>query len=397
MFQSIRKQRYYKPLIWFIALILFAFLIWLGTTLVTNPKWFLGDDYVEYWAAGRLNLTGGNPYDPAQLHPLELQTGSIEGEAVMMWNPPWLLTLAMPFGALGYGLSRTLWLLLNVLIISISLIHIWILYGGSTDLRWLALTIGFTFAPILDGLKKGQTSALLLLGVVGFLYFTRHRKWWLAGISLAFLTVKPHVLFLFLLAVALWSVDRKQWRVILGFILTLFATTAIAWAINPDVIQQYILAIRTYPPANWATPTIGGFLRLIFGTGRFWLQFIPPLIGIIWLIYYWIRNRASWDWFEQTPILVLVSTLTAAYGWTWDQSVSIIAILQIALLMLPFQRNLSNILIVVSYVLIDFLALTIRGNQFWTLWLAPALLIWYLASKRIKKIPDLHTQKSTLE
>jgi len=271
-------------------------------------------------------------------------------------------------------------MVLNILFISISLNQIWILYGGAIELRWLAIAIGFAFAPILDGLKKGQTSALLLFGVVGFLYFTKQRKWWLAGLSLVLLTVKPHILYLFLLTVILWAVDRKKWNIILGFLITLIMTSAITWAINPDVIQQYFLAIQNYPPADWATPTIGGILRILFGFERFWLQFLPPLIGIIWLIYYWFRHRADWDWFAQTPLLVLVSTLTAAYGWTWDQSVSIIAVLQITVLMIPLQRNLSSAMIISTYLLIDILALTIRGNQFWTFWLAPALLIWYLVS-----------------
>lgn len=389
MLQSIRSQRFYKPLIWFLSIILFALLIWLGTELVTNPKWFLGDDFVEYWAAGRLNLSGGNPYDPTQLHPLELQTGSIEGEAVMMWNPPWLLTLVMPFGSLEYGLSRTLWLLLNVLLISISLNHLWILYGGVYELRWLAIVIGFTFVPILDGLKKGQTSALLLFGVVGFLYFTKQRRWWLAGISLVLLAVKPHILYLFLLAVVLWAVDRKQWKIILGFLFTLIATTAIAWVINPDVIQQYFVAIQNYPPADWATPTLGGILRIIFGIERFWLQFLPTLIGSLWLLLHWLKNKKNWDWLEQTPILILVSTLTTAYGWSWDQTVSIIAVLQIAIIPFPWVRNLSSVLIVSSYLVIDLLALIIRGNQLWSFWLAPALLIWYLVSKRILTNPEI--------
>jgi len=111
MFQSIRSHRFYKPVVWVISGVLFIFVFWLAMNMVTNPKWFLGDDFVEYWAAGKLNLAGGNPYDPGQLHPLEIQTGAIEGEAVMMWNPPWLLTLIMPFGVFEYGFSRALWLI----------------------------------------------------------------------------------------------------------------------------------------------------------------------------------------------------------------------------------------------------------------------------------------------
>ena len=181
----------------------------------------------------------------------------------------------------------------------------------------------------------------------------------------------------------IWSIDQKHWKIILGFIAALAVATTLSWIVNPFVIQQYIFAVQNFPPSDWVTPTIGGLLRIFFGTERFWLQFLPPLLGFSWLAYYWLRHRSNWNWLEQTPFLILISTLTTAYGWSWDQTVSIIAILQIAVLLLPLRKNLSTALIISSYVLIDVLALTIRGNQLWSFWLAPALLIWYLASRRI--------------
>src|SRR6516225_1756009 len=64
------------------------------------------DDFVEYWAAGRLNAHGQDPYDAANLLPLEKVAGrtsfpedSTGGDAaIMMWNPPWTLTFVMPLG-----------------------------------------------------------------------------------------------------------------------------------------------------------------------------------------------------------------------------------------------------------------------------------------------------------
>src|SRR5262245_1983579 len=72
-------------------------------------------DFVEYWAAGRLNAHGENPYDPERVHELERQAGRTE-EGVLMWNPPWTLTLVMPFGLFPARLVQTaqlLWLLLQ--------------------------------------------------------------------------------------------------------------------------------------------------------------------------------------------------------------------------------------------------------------------------------------------
>ncbi len=396
MLDSMRTKPYYKFLIWGLAVSLFIFILWLGMGLVTNPKWFMGDDFVEYWAAGKLNLSGSNPYDPVLLQPLELQTGVIEGDAVLMWNPPWMLALAMPLGALGYPLSRILWLVLNILVIFLCLNTMWSLYDGKNDYRWVAWVIGFTFVPILDGLKKGQTSALLLLGVVGFLFFMSRRKYWFAGFCLSLLAVKPHILYLIIAAAFFWSINQKKWQVIFGFFIPLVIATTLSWIINPDVMQQYIYAIQNYPPADWVTPTIGSLLRLLLGTDRFWLQFVPSLLGLFWLIYYWIRNRREWNWVKQAPLLILVSTLTAAYGWSWDLTVSIVAILHVAVLIIPLRRDLRTIWIIITYLMIDVLIFLIPGNQLFTFWLAPALLIWYLASNVSIQSYDKERLSSTL-
>jgi hypothetical protein len=279
-------------------------------------------------------------------------------------------------------------MVLSIIIIFICLTQLWNLYGGKNQYRWMAWILGFTFIPILDGLKKGQTSALLLLGLVGFLYFIQHRKYLLAGVFISLLTVKPHILYLFFLAVILWTIDQRKWRVIVGIFLSLLLMTAITWIANPKVLNQFIFALIHTPPADLATPTIGGLLRFIFGVEKFWLQFLAPLLGVIWLLIYWIRKRKTWNWLEEAPILILVSTLTAAYGWSWDQTVSIVAIIQIAVLLIPFAIRPTSVLISISYLTINLLLLTMRVNQFWTFWLAPTLLIFYLAARKLLPMPQ---------
>ncbi len=50
-------------------------------------------------------------------------------------------------------------------------------------------------------------------------------------------------------------------------------------------------------------------------------------MGCIWaLAYFWPRRR-SWDWFENGSLLVLVSIFVAPFGWIFDQSLAIPAIL----------------------------------------------------------------------
>ena len=165
---------------------------------------------MEYWAAGRLNLRGDNPYSPEQLGALELQTGRTFQVPVRMWNLPSILPLIMPFGALDFPFSRVLWFLSQVALICFSASYVWRLYGGSPHLSWVPWLIALSFIPTLFMLKVGQIGTFMLFGIVLFLMFTQRRSWWLAALAMLFMANKPHVLYLVPLAFLLWTLSRRQ-------------------------------------------------------------------------------------------------------------------------------------------------------------------------------------------
>jgi hypothetical protein len=381
MIVSLRRNKYYRPILWGGFILCMAVFIWRGMSVVMDIGWLSADDYLGYWAAGEVSANGGNPYDPKQLITLQKEVGWPEDEAVIMWSPPWTLPLVMMLSMFSYPLSRTIWLVVCVILVFISANTLWQLYHGSERFRWSSWLLAFTFIPVLDAFKKGQTGILNLLGVVGFLYFLNIKKPWLAGISLALLVVKPHISYLFLLGVLLWVIHQRVWQVLAGFTLTLIVLTLLAWLANPNVIEQYLLAVKSYPPSDWVTPTVGGMLRLLFGNEKFWVQFLSPLIGVIWLAVYWIRQRNNWIWLEKAPLLVLVSIVTAAYGWSFDQPVVLVAIIQIFALVFNQKWDLSSGLIITAYILINLLDLASPPNEIWLWWLGPTLLIWYLISR----------------
>lgn len=390
MIMQIRRKRIYRISIWLMMGLVFLISILLITR--ASPNWISVDDYVEYWAAGRLNIARENPYDPAQLLPLQVAAGRTVGVPVMMWNPPWMLALVMPFSLLNFQFSRSLWFLFNLFLIVWSSDSSWKLYGGRKNLRWISLIIVFTYPDVLRGvLAVGQTGSLIFIGVVGFLFFLNQRKEVLAGFFLSLLSIKPHILLIFGLAVLIWTVDNRKWKILLGCAASLFLSSIVAWIINPSVFNQYVYAINNYPPVNWEVSTLGGFLRRKIDFTRAWLQFIPSLLGISWLIYYWLRNRNDWDWIDKTPLLLLVSFVTMAYGWPGDQIASLIAIIQIAVLLLIKPKGFHDILIIGSYIFILINLWMFKGNIFLLWWLGPVLLIYYLASRKLINYvsPDL--------
>lgn len=378
-----RDKLLYRILLW-VGLIASSWLLFQRSiSVLTSPEVLKTDDYVEYWSAGRLNLLGGNPYDPAQLTPLQLATGRAEGVPVMMWNPPWTLAIAMPLSWLDYPVSRFLWLLLNLGIIFFVADWGWRVYGGAPGNRWVAWLVAFTFGPCLHVLKAGQIAPLLLLGVVGFLYFARQERWGVAGAMAALITIKPHLLYLFGLALLFWALEHRRWRLLLGFAAAIILAMGSAWAINPALVSQYLYALAHYPPAEWATSTFGAVLRIRFGIENFWLQFLPSVLGCLWFVFYWQRHRERWDWREQLPILVLVSVVTAAYGWTFDYPVFLLAIVQSAVWLLQGRWTWSKRGLLWAYIGLMLVSLFSSQSQLWYWWMASWLLLWYWLVRRI--------------
>jgi hypothetical protein len=350
--------------------------------LVANPG-VLADDYVEYWAAGRLNLSGGNPYAANQLLPLEREAGR-KTEVLLMWNPPWTLALAMPLALFSYPISRLMWLILSIVMILMATSWTWTLLGGSTQKRWLASVIAFTFFPTVIVLRMGQIGPVLLLGVAGFLHFEHKKQYWLAGAFAALLAIKPHLLYLVCISILAWSIGRRRWGILGGGALILLSATLTAMMFNPYVITQYLSATVAESPLVWVTPTFGSLLRLLLGFERKWLAFIPMVAGIFWLGLYGLRHRANWLWADRIPLLLLVSVVSAPFGWSFDQVVLIPALLQAMIQMFATSRGRIVYGGIISYLAINITAFAIHARFFddWQLWLAPVLLIWYLLVQR---------------
>ncbi|NHJ84745.1 MAG: DUF2029 domain-containing protein, partial [Asgard group archaeon] len=189
----------YQILLWFSLIILLVVLFHLAPLLVKTEN-ISADDFSQFWAAGNINIQGGNPYNPFEVTQTIQKIGvnKSKGETVsIMLNPPWTLTLILPFSLLEYPTSRLIWLLFNIGLILLSTNYLLKIYGGDKDLRNTTYAIIFLFSPSLSALQKGQFTPFILLGIVLALYNINNRKdYWSAGIFLALVSLKPQLVFL---------------------------------------------------------------------------------------------------------------------------------------------------------------------------------------------------------
>jgi Glycosyltransferase family 87 len=381
----------YKNVVRYIALVfVFASRLLMGdvihaattNTAASDPKYVR--DFVEYWAASRLLLTGNNPYGPQELFELQRSVGWSESIPLLMWNPPWTLSFTLLFGLASFDVAQFSWLLFNISIVVFCAKQLWFLYGGLPTAHRKAWLVVLTFAPAYLVLILGQITPLILLGLVGFLHCARNKQWKWAGALTILVSIKPHLLYLFWIALVLWIIEKRQWQLVIGTTLSGFIAATIPLLFSPSVYTDYIQLNTTTKlptPYDWQTPTVGGAARLLFGGEKIWLQFVPCFIGIVWLLCYWHKSKKQWDWSEQLPILIVASLSTAAFAWSFDYIVLLPAIIQAAswLSGRPVLSRQSPVIIVYAiimalYVLLFFLS----PNDFWRFWLGPAFVIAYL-------------------
>jgi hypothetical protein len=371
------------------------FLVWIGLgviltilgyeiAMVAKPGGLPLNDFIAFWAAGRLNATGGNPYAPDQLLTLQKEVGWTRDEPERIWNPPWTLPLVTPFGMLSYPAGGALWLMGHLAIIFFCADYIWRFYGGPSRYHWLAWIVSFIFYPTLYLVQNRQISALILLGIIGFLHFDKNHKGWLAGICIPLIAIKPPLLYLFWIALIFWVIERRYWSVLLGAGLATLVAIAIELWVNPAVISQYlIISGNGQWLFKWVTPTFGTILRILFGAENIWLQFLPPFAGTIWFLLYWSKHHRTWEWGEQMPLLLLVSLVTGIYVWGYDLVVLLVAVIQVAVWILSRGRDWTTLGTTASYLGINILALILPQDAFLYFWLVPSLILWYWAARRV--------------
>lgn len=306
--------------------------VWLPANITVEG---VGRDFAAYWASGHLLLQGENPYSAEKVLAVQQSLGWSESEPTVIYNPPWVLTFLLPFCVLDFAVGKILWMACLLTLILFSADRLWLIYGGSPEKRQWALLIALSFSPVLFAYRLGQIVPLMLLGLVGFLQGIRGRSWWLAGMPLVLIAVKPHTVYLFWFALLFWSLQHRRWPVLLGCALALLCATLPPLFYNPDVIRQYVENILTKSYAlHWATPTLGTFLRFWFGSQQEWLQYMPTLAGLTWFVVHWRKHRDGWVWDDQLPILILVSLMTHFYTWPSDYLMILPAVIQGAAWML---------------------------------------------------------------
>jgi hypothetical protein len=375
------------------ALIVVAMLALLSLLLASaHVQWPL-EDFAEYWAAGRLNAAGRNPYDPDAMLREQQQIGWRQPNPVMMYNPPWTLALAMPLGLPEFHVARSIWLPTQILITLWCASRLWMIYGGAPRQLARVYGVALLWMPTLVALRFGQFSSFLLLGLVGFLWSWSRRREVAAGAFFALTAVKPQLVALVWVPFVLWALADRQWKVLAGAAGCIVGAGLVALATNPGVFMQYQHLMASAPPTlEFESPNIATVVRRAAGTAGSWPQFVPTCLGAVMVGVIWYRRRNTWDWRRQLPGLVLASCLLTSYGgWAFDLVVLLIPILATAAIVVKSgNKSLvaagAGVFMAVSFLAFAMHQAQVRQAAF--LWMTPAVAIasWALARNAAQRL-----------
>ncbi|MDH5507989.1 MAG: DUF2029 domain-containing protein [Anaerolineae bacterium] len=296
------------------ALLVIAGLTWVNFRFATqNPG---GNDFIPRWVGTRLFLTEGlSPYSEETsvliqdyLHGRLAQGQEDKGYFVY---PHYAMLVFTPFGLVSdYSLARALWMtalemaLLGITFASLSLLR-WRPSASVFGVMMLFTLIWYHGArPVING-NAAVLSAFFI--VAAFLNIRAGRDI-LAGIILAFASIKPQMVILLVPFVVLWSISHRRMRLVNSIAVSFLVLISVSMLIQPDWIianLQQVMVYPTYSPPGTPAVIFAGWWGQ---KGEFIGYGLSVFLGVV-LLWEWAAAwQKNFKWFFWTACLTLVIT-----------------------------------------------------------------------------------------
>lgn len=295
----------------------------------------LHSDFIEFYAAAHALKAGKNPYDPSVmllfqkeiLHDVNLR------EALMLWSPPWILSLMAPWGfEYEYASSLESWRFLAILFTAAALYLCFrAVFNDEKNWSWKIVTAtaaSLLCAPLLDAMKLNQSAPIFLVSMAIFILAWLHGNSFIKGMMVAVFLLKPHLFFLVLL---LWIVhesrNQRFPKAISGLSVGLLILIGISELLYPGGTRYWLGTFMftedshdTVPRASWVCATLPGILRAYLGIQTPILSILIP--GMTSVVFLWtlLKSRISLNLPYDFSWIIPLTLFTAPYGWTFDQS-----------------------------------------------------------------------------
>lgn len=321
------------------AVVLGAAAIALLAALGTPARTYRDFDFIPFWVAGRLVLSGGDPYDADTFRRALLEAGS-QGYAFGggFAYPLPAAILALPFAALPFAVAAPGWLVAQTAVASAALIalarrlFVTDFPRDTAVLLALAVSIPGTFVSA----YTGQVSGFLVAIAAGALALLLAGRPMLAGAVLGLGIAKPQV-FLLLVPLLLLA-SRERARIAVGG----FAVTVLlllpSFAVRPGWLAEWLGAATAVAAVDVAHANVWG----LFPSDAAWAGWIVLVLAVAAFAAW--SSRAQPPFFAYYGAAVALSLAATPYGWSYyDTVLAVPAAAAIAAVPTPTLRRLTTL------------------------------------------------------
>ncbi len=356
-----------------IIIFLFGFIAFL---LAPSQNVIGTGDFRPYWSATYLLSQGKDFSNLNLMDQVERQlTGWDEQFTMMAWFAPTGMFVLLPFTILPFEKAAFLWLLINILILSVTAIILW---DRTKQKIWVPLLIIFCFPMTLLSLYVGQINILVLFGLAVYISLSNSKYQYLRGVCLALITIKPHLVILTLPLIILDCLSNKRWKVLIGFFGSILFSSIILTLFYPPWLLSFWKLITSGMSSIRETPTLSGVIAFI--TGKGWGRWIWVL-GIILLLIIWTFKKENWKIDNWVYLSIPLSLIVSPIGWGYDQIILLIPLLFLHKVVLKEKvRKLSIILslFTISIYIIILVMRVLNPNEVWFFFVPFLFLFFYL-------------------
>lgn len=357
--------------------------VWLLMSLLLAMiafSWF-GQDFRGYYAAARVLIAGGNPYDYHQVAPVLLElTGEMGNNPY--YYPPWFAWLFVPFLSLPFQVARAAWMILNVILWSIGIWQLGRMIGWP-PMGWkrYALFTLTTFSFAWITWRYEQAGILVFVICIALILSIQKQNWIWSGVWLALLLIKPNITLLVVAGISVWLLRNGQWRPVLVMFLTLVLLLSISTIITPDWFQPFTeegfgrgLTVALDGPdqvvALRINTTFLDWLKVL-GVGAGWRASLYGIaIGLAAFLFFWTVYRTR-SLLEVISVLLLISHSITPYALQYDYPPLVIALFWGLSRLASSPRDLAIGLALAGFV---FTVIFWQQNISWAYWMVVGLM-----------------------
>jgi Glycosyltransferase family 87 len=352
-----------------VSLIILAAVFLFNSLQNSSHEDYHNSNFLKFWVAGHMILTGQNPYDSAQWYNEHIKLGATQVPDKIFLYPFPQAYFLVPLALIPIAESFIIWGIISQAILAATCFVLLNQFAKAERYRLFYPLVVFLlfFGPIYLSLQVGSIGTIALAVLMVAILLLERKKPLLAGIVLSVLILKPSQGLPILFLAGCWFLFKQDWKIITGMGAGGLILLLSGLIIEPHWIQEFLnnsqavsdrtlgLQSNIYSFAylscnkNINCMRIAGTIGLIFSLG----------LGV----YYLWLNRERLSTWEAINIIVPLGFVSTIYLWSYDQLLYIFPIVWITVELVKTTKSyLVAFIFLIGLDILSFSALAVQAE-----------------------------------